>query len=80
MLKIRDGLITSLKAKYEARSRAPDADEVDGDVVAASLKSAMLRQLWMQVTWVYFSGAWRYRSFGCCCLRCKATGRATGGQ
>lgn len=38
MLRMRDGLITSLKAKYEARSNAPGAAEVEGDVVAASLK------------------------------------------
>lgn len=36
---MRDGLMTSLAARKEARSSAPDADAVDEDVVAASLKS-----------------------------------------
>lgn len=61
---MRDGRITRLKAKYEARSRAPDAVEVEGDVVAASLGCG----LWMQMTWVSSAKRGTIDDLGCCSI------------
>ena len=64
MLRIRDGRMTSCRAKYEARSKAPDAVEVDGDVVAASVQRSSMRQAVDADDMGAISKERRYRRFG----------------